>query len=591
MCSSLLSRMGCFAWNVVALSSLVVTGGRATGQAAERSEGIAYKVAILGCPVKPDVPWTRQSLLELKRLGFNAVQLNIAWGYRPGDEPLNLEDVVDLPAEHRERLANTVAPRSDSSPHRVKQRRAELHQRIRLSQEAGMRTIFHFGAPYNGAHTEDAPPNCLLDGTTSERYVRLLEAFAAEYPGVDDILIYMYDQNAWLCSEFGPCPRCLGIPLHDRVVPFLNRLATIWHKTQPAGRLWWEPWELSSGQVLQSIQELDPKMVGLALHCNIAEVMATMPVDRWLENSCRLASSRGIPVIVEYFLGGASEEVVPYVHLSHPLVTLRGLKKIAAIPKVAGIKEYFGLLPNREDPNLRMTGLFFERPNITEADALRKLAEPYGDAADDMIRFWRLTSQGMELFPWNASWMFRRIGKSNPVHSLSAAFVRGVPWHTPSWVSTRRGIFMKTDGSEPDAWMLEDVQLRCELSAVRLRAAEQLGLKIHGKIPSTLADGFRRNLEELHQMSRRVMAYAYHCRETNLAAMMRRVRNSGREVPERLTREMLTVLKEDRANQRPGQPIDAALELFERNIDAFLAKYFLVTPDGVSKGHHSATSR
>ena len=65
----------------------------------------------------------------------------------------------------------------------------------------------------------------------------------------------------------------------------------------------------------------------------------------------------------------------------------------------------------------------------------------------------------MELLPWNTSWLFRRIGMSDPNHSLSAAYIRGMPFHTASWVSTRRAIYMKTDRSEPDAWLLEDVQL------------------------------------------------------------------------------------------------------------------------------------
>jgi hypothetical protein len=56
------------------------------------------RVALLGCPVRPDLPWTLENLEKLKALGFNTMQLNLAWGYRPGDEPLNLEDVVDLPA-------------------------------------------------------------------------------------------------------------------------------------------------------------------------------------------------------------------------------------------------------------------------------------------------------------------------------------------------------------------------------------------------------------------------------------------------------------------------------------------------------------
>jgi hypothetical protein len=45
------------------------------------------------------VPWTDPNLLRLKALGFNTIQVNVACGPRPGDEPLNLEDVVELPPD------------------------------------------------------------------------------------------------------------------------------------------------------------------------------------------------------------------------------------------------------------------------------------------------------------------------------------------------------------------------------------------------------------------------------------------------------------------------------------------------------------
>jgi hypothetical protein len=48
------------------------------------------------------------------------------------------------------------------------------------------------------------------------------------------------------------------------------------------------------------------------------------------------AKQRGIPVMVQYFLGGTSEETEPYF-LSHPLVTLRGLQAIAAVSGLTGI--------------------------------------------------------------------------------------------------------------------------------------------------------------------------------------------------------------------------------------------------------------
>lgn len=543
----------------------------------------------MGCPAQPTVAWDRANYQRLKDLGFNTLQLNIAWGYRPGGEALNLEDIVDVP----DRLRGNAAMAGDQTPERRARRIDELHQRAALGKDFGFRTIFHFGAPYVGdTNIGDAPPNCLLDGLTQERCVYLLERFGHDFPEVDDILVYTYDQHAWLCNEFGPCPRCTGIPLVERVVPFIEVLAATWRKTHPNGRLWWEPWELSAGQVQRCVRSIKPDGIGLALHCNTAEVMTTIPSDRWLRNTSCLANERGIPVIVEYFLGGPSEEVEPYLHLAHPLATFRGLDEIARLPHVQGIKEYYGLIPDKEDPNLRMTGLFLNHPGITEDEALQLLAEPYGVAAQDMKAFWTLTSRSMELFPWDTSWLIREIGKSDPAHAMTAAFIRGVPWHTPNWMATRRAIFMKVDmHEEPDPWMLEDVQLRCELAAERMEEALTLGDKLGDQIPETLRKDFHQNLADLRGMCSRTRAYAYHIRETNIAHAMRVRRELNLPDSEMLREELVKVLEADRNSQGKDGHVTRAIELLTTNEAEFLERYFRVVPDMASKGHFSLTSR
>jgi hypothetical protein len=439
-------------------------------------------------------------------------------------------------------------------------------------------------------------PRCLLDGKTQEYYERMLDAFAAEFPEVDDLQIYTYDQDAWLCNEFGACPHCSGVPLHQRVAPFINGMAAAWQRLSPGGRVWWEPWELSAGQTLQAVELLEPQGLGLALHVNIAEAQVTLPVDRWLKNMAVLASERGLPVIVEGFLGGASEEVEPYTHLAWPLVTLRMLRSIAAVPGVSGIKEYFGLLPDREDPNLRMTGLFLasqflSNPEIGEDAALARLAEPYLPACEAVMRYWRLCSQAMELFPWDASWFIREVGRSDPIHSLSAAFLRGYCAETPSWLSTRAAIFMKVDNSESHPWMLEDVQLRCELAADRMAKALAAGREALPLVPEELAGAFAAGLGELSEFRRRALAYAYHLRETNLATLLRAARARGEPYPGRMVSELRSVLRADQANQGQEEPLASALGLLDEDLDAFLGAYFQVEENKVSKGYFSLTSR
>jgi hypothetical protein len=411
------------------------------------------------------------------------------------------------------------------------------------------------------------------------RYVELLRLFATQFPGVDDLWLYTYDQDAWLCSEFGTCPRCAGVPLHRTASEFVNLLAREWNSLQPAGRTWWEPWELSAGQVFRSAELLDAKVTGLALHSNVAEVMATQPVDRWLDLSTRLAKDLGLPLIVEHVFGSATEELGAYVHIPTPHVLLRALRAILRLP-ITGIKEYYGLLPDRPDPTLELTGLVLNDPDLSDDEILRRLAAPYGALADKALAYWTETSATVDLFPWSASWFMREFDECDPSHGMGAAFIRGQQCHTPSWESTRRCIFMKTDNMQPDAWMMEDVQLQCEMSAKHAAKALELGRALADAAPASLKTHLEAGLTELNELRRRILSYAYHLRETNLAELMRDMRKRGTEIPQRVKDELLALLKADQQNQGQAEPCGAAIALLDKDLDAFLGTYFVVPEDG-----------
>lgn len=588
------------------------------------------RVGLLGNPNSAEpfkfwrfVPWSDANLTLLKDLGFNTIQVNVAWGPRPDDEVLNLEDVVALPPELDAQYPQVVPLNCQPGPERLAQRRQDVRERSEACHRLGLRTIFHFGAPYNN-HMQygDGPPNCISDEAVLRRYALLLDEFARDFPEVDDLLVYTYDQDAWLCSEFGPCPRCLGIPLHERLPRFLESLALAWQRHRPAARLWWEPWELSAGQVYACVPHLRPDLFGLALHCNVAEVMGAQPADRWLKNTAALARDQGLPVIAEYWLGGPCEEQEPLLHLAHPLVTLRGLKALGAATGVTGIKEYYGLDPDREDPNLRMTALALARPDIGEAEALEELARPYAAAAPGMIRFWELASRGMELFPWDVTWYVRQIGRSRVDHALSAARIRGMPCRTPSWCSTRATIFLRAYEyyTEDDPWLREDIELRCRSAAEAWARALAQGAATLDSVPAALRLSFERTLLDLGRLRRRALAYAYHFRETNLAEMLR----AYPQAPGHLVAELRACLQADLDNYAEERAADdaaeglglfrlsiiaarmghgesplplwheaeAALALLERDPQACLETYFQVgATNTASKGLQSITSR
>ena len=58
--------------------------------------GFDYFVGIVGNPsVTADINWDDQALKDLKELGVNMLQLSIAWGGKPANEVINLEDLDD----------------------------------------------------------------------------------------------------------------------------------------------------------------------------------------------------------------------------------------------------------------------------------------------------------------------------------------------------------------------------------------------------------------------------------------------------------------------------------------------------------------
>ena len=121
---------------------------------------------------------------------MNMVQLNIAWGGRPAREVLNLED---LDGEQRKKFSF----------------------RIKQARKHGLKVIAQFGIP----RMINDRPACILDPDVRKKYQDLLTNFMTSFPEVNDVLVYTFDQNAWLCSEFGPCPRCSGVPLGRAACP------------------------------------------------------------------------------------------------------------------------------------------------------------------------------------------------------------------------------------------------------------------------------------------------------------------------------------------------------------------------------------
>ncbi len=533
---------------------------------------LQYRYALLGNPVAyPE--WTEQNLAAVKAAGFNAIQLNIAWLRRPNDEALNLNDVVTLPG--------------DEEASRTRERREELQRRCALAKKVGLRTMFHFGSPFMWRNPETGTihrqnPAAFQDNwyevqdpRVVEYELGLLREFRRAFPDVDDLLVYTYDQDAWQVSEFSSSTLSRGKPLHKRLPQYLAKLHEVWtsdRKESIDPMFWWEPWELSAGQVYSCLPALPHDRFGLMLHNNIAEVQISMPVDVWFRNTARMAAGLGIPVVGEGFFGSATEEIEP-LSFPFPRLTDEQFLAMARVPGVVGVKEYFGVLPGVGDLNLAMFTARVNQPDACTADLLTSITEPFGPAQPLALRWLEELSAAMQTFPWDASWYARLAGTADPDHGWHAAFIRGQQVETPSWESTRRAHFMITEDRQPHPFLLDDVQLRLAVCGQHLERALTAGKELVAQVSAepqrTMVS---KALEDIRKFRTVARSYELHLRETNVARLLREDAVAGRELAPHLVAEMEELLAADAENAPDGRA-KGMLELFQRDPKAFVLEH------------------
>lgn len=540
-----------------------------------------YRIGMIGSPQRPNCPWTDETVLKMKSLGFNALQLNVAWGARPGDEALNLEDVVVCDAFDGEKNEKS----------RIRQ--DKLKHRLALCKKHGMRSIFHFGAPYNGWEAYAGKPlkSCIQDKSVTDLYLQLLDLLGEQIPGIDDILLYTYDQDAWLCSEFYGCEACRGVPLDKRLPEFLRLMTEKWKSISPEGILWWEPWELSAGQTLAVTKKAPAEGFGLMLHSNVGEVQKARAADLWLKNISALCKDRKIPAVAEIFLSEFSEETEPLKRIPCPSLTYEQIRAVTALEGICGIKEYFGNHPDTLDPCLEVAGEVMRDESRPLSECIDRVAEKYGRAKDKIKLFWEHISKGYTLYPWDCSWFAREVGNASLDHGWRAAFIRGQQCSTPSWDSTRHGVFMKTDDLQPHPWMLEDISLRCGLAAEEFKIALDMKKEILALCPTEAVPMLQESFSSVEYFMRVCVSYALHLRQTNVAMLLREDIEKGRGLSDFLVAEMEELLRRDIENQNGGR-VEKIYGEFQSDRVKWLEKY-LNTDDynEMEKGYFSLTTR
>jgi hypothetical protein len=546
------------------------------------------RVALLGNP--NTVPeWTDEQVQGLVDAGFNAVQLNVAWGARPANEPLNLNDVVGLPGQELDPV--------------VAKRQSELRKRIELAKKHGLRTIFHFGSPFMWRnpdtaeikrHKPDAHHGIWFDSANPkvvEYETGLLKAFVEKFGDVDDILVYTYDQDAWQASQFSSSAFSRGIPLHERLPKYIATLHEIWSKREGKHMMWWEPWELSAGQIYQIIPLLPTENFGLSIHNNIAEAQIGKPVDLWYRTTAKMCRQRGIPVIGEGYFCAETEEVQALA-IPCPRLVDEQYAAMTAVPGIVGVKEYFGVLPLVPDLNRAMFTARLKNPDATTDQLLDQITARFGPRQAAVRKVCDELADAMQMMPFEASWHLRLISRASIDHGWQGATITGNMADTPSWNSTRHAMFMMCDDRQPHPDMLEDVQLRCELAAGHMAAAEKLLPVLVEGASGADREMFERLQKDLDHFRRVAMSFALHLRETQVAMILRGDLEAGRAMTPRCLDEMKRLLDADVENQRGKGRVLGMRDAFAADPGKFVKERLVPTEKTTrERGTFSLTTR
>lgn len=535
---------------VILLSIVFMVQGSAQNQQ-QPIAGYDYFIGIVGNPAVPTIDWSDSQMQELKDLGVNMLQLSIAWGGKPADEVLNLEDL-------------------DS------EQKAKFKYRIQQAEKFGFKTIAHFGIP-RMLNLNPIQPACILDEDIRTKYVNLISDFMTTFPEVDDILVYTYDQQAWICSEFGPCPRCSGLPLDDRLPGFLDLLNETMQKYRPNGaKLWWKPWEISRGQTIAVLEKVNADGFGLVLNPSTSNEVypfndRSFISDLGVKRMVALAKERGMPVIGEfdhtlykplYQIGDYFPRLV--------YESLNGWKEM----NIDGIKEYYGFESSTFSVNYAMLDAWAKSPDAPLEKLLDQVSAPYGKkAADHMEVAWEYVAQAVEAFPWDVTYLIGPLGldhSQDGSHDWEPVDIPNATWDTPIWEANRRANFMLTDATKAHPWIFEDTGLRLE-DAARLAflAVEQFNLAIE-KGSSKLED-IKEQRNSVQKMARSIRGKGLHFMLT-LASQDARIAKPDKSKFEKITKRIDELLIRDVENGHTAAK--AKLDQFRQDPKQWLQENF-----------------
>lgn len=509
--------------------------------------GFKYFVGIVGSPSIPDISWSDNELMKIKDLGVNMLQLSIAWGGKPANEVLNLEDL-------------------DSS------QIAKWKFRISQAKKFGFETIAQFGIPklkYTANGYSIIQPSDVLNPTVREKYAKLLGNFLDEFPSVDNILIYTYDQDAWMTSEFGPAPRSSGIPLYERLTDFLNFLNNVVQKHHPGATIWWKPWEISNGTTIKIVKEVNAAHFGLILNASSANEVypfndRAFGSDLGIKRTVEVAYDRHIPVIGEfdYTFYKGYYAIGDYF----PRFVYEQLQSWKSMKGVVGVKEYFGFAPENFSVDAAMLKACMKSPHASLEELLKQISEPYGNAAGYMRDAWEQVAEGVEAFPWDFTYLIGQLGLDkgdNGSHPWTPVEISSGTWNSPAWKTNRAANFILTDQSKAHPWVFEDLSLELQdASDLLFNAVDSYDKAIAEGSPKL--DDIKKQRESISKVAHAIRGKSLYIMETLAAQDARLVGYSEKQEKIVLNR-LEGLLEKDVANQDNNPEVVKKLEEFKKD--------------------------
>lgn len=453
---------------------------------------------MVGNPDFPTVEWNDVQLQTLKDMGMNFVQLNIGWSNLPGGEPLNLEHMTD------EKI-------------RI------FRYRIRQLEKFGMKGMPHFGLPrvlmtkHSGNLTPYMTPACIQEPGTFESNWAMMQKVMMACPEIDDYMFYTYDQFAWLCSEFGSCPKCGGVPLDERLPQFLNAFKGKMREMNPNVTFWWQPWELSLGQIVEILYKIEPGNFGLMLNTSGTESYFNNLDNYWIRCIGEVAGELGIPIIGEIQTAGSGVGGVPLQRVSCPSLVKRQIDIVKKLPTFVGIKEHYGYVFDKFSSNMLFLTEYLKDFEADTDSLLKRTALHYGEeTVPYLVDAWKLSEVAMDFIPFEFTYAYSNICGFSPKHDFNVPRVQGVHADTPAWESDRRAFFMITHDMEYHPWALENAALKFKQAGLRIGKCCKL-MEEALKVCSARIEDLTETICEMKRLERALLGQYYYFKESLVA--------------------------------------------------------------------------